>query len=74
MLCGCGSLEDITAWVSSAGPEVMAALGRRRNALGVLTPPHPDTIVRVFTGLGAQRWPITPAPAWTAAPCGPAAG
>src|ERR1022692_2775748 len=55
VLCGCGSLEDVTAWVSSAGPEVLAALGCRRNALGVLTPPHPDTIVRVFAGLGAQH-------------------
>ncbi len=55
VLCGCSSLEDVTAWVSAAGPEILAALGCRRNALGVLTPPHPDTIVRVFAGLGAQQ-------------------
>jgi predicted transposase YbfD/YdcC len=55
VLCGCTSLEDVTAWVSSAGQEILAALGCRRNALGVLTPPHPDTIVRVFTELGAQQ-------------------
>lgn len=55
VLCGCGSLEDVTAWVSSADSVVLAALGCRRNALGVLTPPHPDTIVRVLAGLGAQQ-------------------
>jgi len=55
VLCGCSSLEDVTAWVSAAGQEVLAALGCRRNALGVLTLPHPDTVVRVFTGIGAQQ-------------------
>ena len=40
-LCGCSSLEDVTAWVSSAVHEILAALGCRRNALGVFTPPHP---------------------------------
>jgi len=55
VLCGCTSLEDVTAWVSSAGPEVLAALGCRRNAPGVITAPHPDTIVRVLTELGAQQ-------------------
>jgi hypothetical protein len=54
-LCGCSSLEDVTAWVSSAGRETLAALGCRRNALGIITPPHPDTIVRVFTEMGAQQ-------------------
>jgi predicted transposase YbfD/YdcC len=53
-LCGCTSLEDVTAWVGSAGPQVLAALGCRRNALGVCVPPHPDTIVRVFTLISAQ--------------------
>jgi hypothetical protein len=52
---GCSSLEDVTAWVSSAGHEILAALGCRRDALGVITPPHPDTIVGVFTVLGAQQ-------------------
>ena len=54
VLSGCSSLEDVTAWVSSADHQVLAALGCRRNAPGVITPPHPDTIVRIFTGLGAQ--------------------
>ena len=49
------SLDDVTAWVSGAGQDVLAALGCRRDALGVITPPHPDTITRVFAGLGAQR-------------------
>jgi hypothetical protein len=52
VLCGCSSLEDVTAWVSSAGHETLAALGCRGNALGIITP-HPDTIIRVFTGLSA---------------------
>jgi predicted transposase YbfD/YdcC len=55
VLCGCSSLEDVTARVSAAGPEVLAALGCRRSALGALTPPHPDTIVRVFTDLGVRQ-------------------
>jgi hypothetical protein len=55
VLCGCSSLEDVTARVRAAGPEVLAALGCRRSALGALTPPHPDTIVRVFTDLGARQ-------------------
>src|ERR1022692_2732619 len=53
VLCGCCSLEDVTAWVSSASHQTLAALGCRRNAAGAITPPHPDTIVRVLTGLGA---------------------
>ncbi|MGH3231113.1 MAG: ISAs1 family transposase [Streptosporangiaceae bacterium] len=55
VLCGCCSLDDVTAWVSCAGRDVLASLGCRRDALGVITPPHPDTITRVFAGLGAQR-------------------
>ncbi len=54
VLCGCTSLDDITAWVGSADRGVLAALGCRRNALGVLTPPHPETVTRVFAELGAQ--------------------
>ncbi len=54
VLCGATSLEDITAWIGGADPRVLAALGCRRNALGILTPPHPDTVARVFAELGAQ--------------------
>jgi len=54
VLCGCTSLQDVTAWVSAAPQEVLAAAGCRRDAAGACTPPHPDTIVRVFTLLGAQ--------------------
>ncbi|MGH3600016.1 MAG: ISAs1 family transposase [Pseudonocardiaceae bacterium] len=54
VLCGCTSLDDITAWVGSADPGVLAALGCRRDALGILTPPHPETVSRVFAELGAQ--------------------
>jgi hypothetical protein len=38
----------------AAPQEVLAAAGTRRNALGICVPPHPDTIVRIFTGLGDQ--------------------
>lgn len=40
VLCGCTSLDDVTAWVSAAGQEVLAAAGCRRDALGVITPPR----------------------------------
>jgi predicted transposase YbfD/YdcC len=54
-LCGCTSLEDVTARVSAAPQEVLAAAGCRRSALGLCVPPHPDTIVRVFTLISAQH-------------------
>lgn len=54
VLSGCTSLVDITAWISAADQRVLAELGCRRNALGVLTPPHPETITHVFADLGAQ--------------------
>src|ERR1017187_3318940 len=53
VLCGCCSLEDVTAGGSFARHQPLAARGCRRNAAGAITPPHPDTIVRVLTGLGA---------------------
>jgi predicted transposase YbfD/YdcC len=55
VLSGCCSLDDVTAWAGSAGRETLAALGCRRDALGVTTAPHPDTITRVFASLGAQQ-------------------
>ncbi|MHB1431107.1 MAG: transposase family protein [Streptosporangiaceae bacterium] len=54
VLCGCSSLDDVTAWVSGAGQEILAPPGCRRDALGLVTPPHPDTIIRVLALLGAQ--------------------
>ena len=33
---------------------MLAAAGARRDALGVRAAPHPDTVIRVFTALGAQ--------------------
>ena len=55
VLCGNSTLEDVTAWVSAADQQVLAALGCRRSRLGVCVPPHPDTIVRVFTAVSAQQ-------------------
>src|SRR5271170_1918449 len=54
VLSGCTGLEDVTAWARAAPQEVLAAAGARRNALGVLIAPHPDTVVRVLSALGAQ--------------------
>jgi len=54
VLCGNTQVEDVTAWAHAAPQEVLAAAGARRNALGACVPPHPDTVVRVFTALGAQ--------------------
>ena len=38
----------------AAPQEVLAAAAARRNALGICVAPHPDTVVRIFTDLGAQ--------------------
>ena len=54
-VCGCTSLEDVTAWVLAADPQVLAVLGCPRNGLGICVPPHPDTIVLVFTLISAQQ-------------------
>ena len=54
VLCGNTAIEDVTAWVHAAPQEVLAAAGARRNALGARVAPHPQTVVRVFTALGAQ--------------------
>jgi predicted transposase YbfD/YdcC len=51
---GCTGLEDVTAWVHAAPREVLAAAGARRNAPGILIAPHPDTVIRVLSALGAQ--------------------
>jgi hypothetical protein len=48
-------LDDITAWITAADPQVLAAFGCRRDAEGRFTPPHPDTVERVFALLGAQH-------------------
>jgi predicted transposase YbfD/YdcC len=54
VLCGNTAIQDVTAWVHAAPQGVLAAAGARRNAVGARTAPHPDTVVRVFTALGAQ--------------------
>ena len=54
VLCGNAAMEDVTAWVAAAPQQVLTAAGCRRNALGACVPPHPDTVVRIFTALGAQ--------------------
>ena len=55
VLAGQVSLIDITDWVATADQEVLAALGCRRDPAGRATPPHPDTVERVFALLGAQH-------------------
>ena len=54
VLCGNTELEDVTAWAHAAPQEVLAAAGARRDALGMRVAPHPDTVVRVLSALGAQ--------------------
>jgi len=54
VLCGNTAVEDVTAWAHAAPQEVLAAAGARRNALGARVAPHPDTVVRVLSALGAQ--------------------
>ncbi len=54
-VCGCTAIEDMTAWIAAADQRVLAAAGCRQDGLGVCTPPHPDTVVRVFTLLSAQE-------------------
>jgi hypothetical protein len=52
VLCGHASIEDVTAWVAAAPRQVLAAAGYRRN--GLCVPLDPDTVVRIFSALGAQ--------------------
>jgi hypothetical protein len=54
VLCGNTAIEDVTAWLPAAPQEVLAAAGARRDALGMRVAPHPETVVRIFTALGAQ--------------------
>jgi predicted transposase YbfD/YdcC len=54
VLSGNTAIEDVTAWVHAAPQEVLAAARARRDALGMYVAPHPDTVVRIFTDLGAQ--------------------
>jgi len=54
VLAGCVTLADITAWISRAPPELLAALDARPGAAGRRAP-HPDTVERVFALLGAQH-------------------
>lgn len=54
VLSGCTGLEDVTAWVHAAPRDALAAAGARKNAVGILIAPHPDTVVRLLSALGAQ--------------------
>jgi hypothetical protein len=53
VLTGQKTLIEITEWISTADQELLAALGAGRDARGRYVPPHPDTVKRVFTALGA---------------------
>lgn len=54
VLAGQVDLVGICDWISHAGQEVLAALGVRPRRRGRYMAPHPDTVERVFTALGAQ--------------------
>ncbi|HUY50834.1 MAG TPA: ISAs1 family transposase [Streptosporangiaceae bacterium] len=43
----------MTAWVYHAPREVLAAVRGRRNALGAYVAPHPETVTRILSALGA---------------------
>jgi hypothetical protein len=48
------TLVEITDWIAAADQGLLAAMGCRRNRLGMFVAPHPDTVERVFAVLGAQ--------------------
>ena len=54
VLSGCVTLVEITDWVTHADQELLGTLGARQDTGGRCIPPHPDTIERVFSALGAQ--------------------
>ena len=54
VLAGEVDLVGITAWAAAAPQHLLAAMGLRRNGLGVYVAPHPDTVERVFAALAAQ--------------------
>jgi predicted transposase YbfD/YdcC len=54
LLSGQTLLEDVTAWISHADPEILAAAGARRGRDGRLAAPHGKTVTRVLGMLGAQ--------------------
>ena len=54
LLSGKTLLDEVTAWIAHAGPEVLAAAGAHRGRDGTLTAPHPRTVTRVLGLLGAQ--------------------
>jgi predicted transposase YbfD/YdcC len=54
LLSGKTLLEDVTAQISHADPEILAAAGARRGRDGRRVPPHPRTVTRVLGALGAQ--------------------
>ncbi len=54
LLSGRTLLEDVTAWITHAEPEVLAAAGAYRGRHGNLVAPHKKTVTRVLGMLGAQ--------------------
>jgi hypothetical protein len=54
LLSGKTALEDVTAWIAHADPEILAAAGARRGRDGRRVPPCPRTVTRVLGALGAQ--------------------
>jgi predicted transposase YbfD/YdcC len=54
LLSGKTLLQDVTAWIAHADPQVLAAAGARRGPAGTLTAPHPKTVTLILGRLGAQ--------------------
>ena len=54
LLSGKTLLEDVTAWIAHADPQVLAAVGAHRDRTGRLAAPHPKTVTLILGRLGAQ--------------------
>jgi predicted transposase YbfD/YdcC len=54
LLSGKTLLEDVTAWIAHARPEVLAAAGAYRDKHGNLAAPHKKTVTRILGMLSAQ--------------------
>jgi hypothetical protein len=66
VLSGSAGPEDVTAWVHAAPAGALVAAGARRNALGILVAPYPDTVIRALAARshpGPVAFPLAgPAP------------
>jgi hypothetical protein len=67
-LCGCTSLQDVTAWAAAAPQEVLAAAGCRRSTLGSACRCTRTPSCGSSPCWARRTWRITREPSWAAAP------